>query len=256
MVEQVFYDGHMSLTDTRAPVDAALQVGMQGSLFGSADLGFRPFSNDRVDLDERSQVHFEPGWVEGSDAVFEILRDEMPWRSVERPMYDRVVEVPRLICTVDVSTLDPDHALVRITDALQRMLDREFSSVGLNYYRHGQDSVAWHRDRFGATGRPTTVALVSLGSPRTLAMRPHPEHPAKTAETTRTTPATTHRWRLGHGDLLVMTGACQHRWEHCVPKERAVGPRISLAFRCRDAAGGPRIAGVGVPPLWASHNLQ
>lgn len=246
----------MPLTDSETPVDARLHVGMQGSLFGSTDLGFGRFSNDPLVLDDRSYVRFEPGWVEGSDAVFEALRDEMPWRCVERPMYDRVVDVPRLICTVDPWALADDHGLVRITAALQQALDREFSSVGLNYYRHGQDSVAWHRDRLGAGGRPTIVALVSLGSPRTLAMRPHADHPSRSAQTTGTTAPTTYRWRLGHGDLLVMGGACQHRWEHRVPKERAVGPRISLAFRCSEAPGGPRIPGAGVPPLSASHNLQ
>ena len=36
---------------------------------------------------------------------------------------------------------------------------------------------------------------------------------------------------LGHGDLLVMGGACQHDWEHAVPKVRHAGPRISITYR-------------------------
>ena len=37
---------------------------------------------------------------------------------------------------------------------------------------------------------------------------------------------------LGQGDLLVMGGACQHQWEHAVPKvARTAGPRLSIMFR-------------------------
>ena len=229
---------------------------MQTSLFGAAELRCRAVTQSFQSIDEESSVLFEPGWVEGSDRVFEELRDEMPWRAMERPMYDRVVDVPRLICTVAPCDLSPDHLLATITAELESLLGANFSSVGLNYYRTGNDSVAWHRDRVGRTGRPATVALVSVGSPRTLALRPHAEHASKTAETTQITPATPHRWSLGHGDLLVMAGRCQRDWEHCVPKERAVGPRISLAFRSEEAAEGPRNTHAGVTPLSASHKLQ
>jgi len=35
----------------------------------------------------------------------------------------------------------------------------------------------------------------------------------------------------GAGDLLVMGGACQMRWQHSVPKVRHAGPRISCTWR-------------------------
>jgi len=175
--------------------------------------------------------HVYARMADGSDVVFDRLRDDLPWRAMERPMYDRIVPVPRLICTVDIGSLGDTHPLRTITHALEKGLQARFSSVGVNYYRTGQDSVAWHRDGSYKTQRPSTVALVSLGSPRTLAVRAHAQYCSKTAETTGITPVTRRRWRLGHGDLLVMQGRCQRDWEHCVPKERAVGPRISLAFR-------------------------
>ncbi len=249
----------MALTDVAGPIDVRLRVSMQASLFDLGRLACRPLSRPPAALDGRSSVYHEPGWLEGSDAVFEQLREELPWRSVKRPMYDRIVDVPRLICTIEPSELATEHPLVMITYELERVLGAGFSSIGANYYRDGHDSVAWHRDRIGNSGRPSTVALLSLGSPRTFAMRPHRAHPScasKTAETTAVTRATRHQWRLGHGDLLVMRGACQREWEHCVSKERGAGARISLAFRCRHAAEGPRLTDAGVPPLWASHNLQ
>lgn len=37
---------------------------------------------------------------------------------------------------------------------------------------------------------------------------------------------------LGSGDLLVMGGNCQHRFEHSVPKlTHPTAPRISITFR-------------------------
>ncbi|MEK9579017.1 MAG: alpha-ketoglutarate-dependent dioxygenase AlkB, partial [Acidimicrobiaceae bacterium] len=50
-----------------------------------------------------------------------------------------------------------------------------------------------------------------------------------------------HRWMLGSGDLLVMGGACQHAWEHTVPKMASAPPRMSLSYRhVVDRPDGPR----------------
>lgn len=218
---------------------------MQGSLFESGNLTCVDITASPTWLDETSWVLYQPRWLAGSNQLFETLRVETAWRATERPMYDRVVRVPRLIATVQRSELSATDALQTVYSGISHAFEENFSSVGLNYYRTGSDSVAWHRDRLGKRGRPTLVALVSVGSPRTLALRPHRQIGSKTAETSATTAATMatsrHRWQLGHGDLLVMGGACQQRWEHAVPKERGAGARISLAFRARSAHEGPRI---------------
>ena len=36
---------------------------------------------------------------------------------------------------------------------------------------------------------------------------------------------------MNAGDLVVMGGATQHRWEHAIPKRAHAGPRMSLTFR-------------------------
>ena len=93
-------------------------------------------------------------------------------------------------------------------------------TAGCCYYRDGNDSVAWHGDNLGrGRTQDTMVAIVSLGSPRKLLLRPRGG-----------STAVTHA--LGHGDLVVMGGSCQRTWEHAVPKTaRPVGPRISVQFR-------------------------
>ncbi len=88
-----------------------------------------------------------------------------------------------------------------------------------NLYRDGNDSVAWHGDRHRHHTTDPVVVLLSLGAPRPLKLRRRGGGPSRS-------------WDLGGGDLFAMGGACQHDWEHCVPKlARAVGPRMSVAFR-------------------------
>lgn len=94
-------------------------------------------------------------------------------------------------------------------------------SVSANLYRDGDDSVAWHGDRIGRFRTTTIVAILSLGSPRTLLMRPNGGGPST-------------GFTMHSGDLLVMGGTAQRTQEHCVPKRRSAGPRISVMFRERD----------------------
>jgi alkylated DNA repair dioxygenase AlkB len=177
-------------------------------------------------LDDRSWVDIRRGWVTGSDALFRRLSQEVPWHAERRRMYDRVVDVPRLTAFLEATADWPDDGLGAMRDALNAyyrdVLPVGFATVGLCLYRDGHDSVAWHGDTIGAGATSDTlVAIVSLGAPRVLALRPR----ARGARGT-------HRITMGAGDLLVMGGACQREWEHAVPKTtRPVGPRISLQFR-------------------------
>jgi len=68
--------------------------------------------------------------------------------------------------------------------------------------------------------RNPLVATVSLGARRKFQLRP------------KGTSTVVHTLMPGHGDLVVMGGACQHDWEHTVPKvAKAPGPRMSVTIR-------------------------
>lgn len=139
-------------------------------------------------------------------------------------MYDRVVEVPRLLAYYPEGAPLPDPALGTALEVVNEHYgtDDPLVTAGLCLYRDGRDSVAWHGDRTGRSARhDTVIAIVSLGSPRELSLRPRGG-------------ATQHRFALGHGDLVVMGGSCQRTWEHAVLKtSRPVGARISVQFRAR-----------------------
>ena len=157
-------------------------------------------------------------------ATFGALVQGVPWRAEKRHMYDRVVDVPRLLCFYGADEPLPDPALTAARQALDAHYEAElgepFRTAGLCLYRDGRDSVAWHGDTIGRGSREDTmVAILSLGAPRAFLLRPRGGGPSL-------------RYEVGHGDLLVMGGSCQRTWEHAVPKTaQSVGPRLSVQFR-------------------------
>jgi alkylated DNA repair dioxygenase AlkB len=162
--------------------------------------------------------------VSGSEALFERLVREVPWRAERRQMWDNVVDVPRLLKFYDEGEALPDPLLAQARAALDEHygdeLGEPFTTAGLCFYRDGRDSVAWHGDTIGRSRtEDTMVAILSLGEARRLSLRPR-------------TGGASLSFPLGHGDLLVMGGSCQRTWEHAVLKTaRPVGPRVSVQFR-------------------------
>jgi alkylated DNA repair dioxygenase AlkB len=165
--------------------------------------------------------------MRGADALFEQLRECVAWRAERRQMYDRVVDVPRLLSFYDEGAPLPHPALGAAKQALDAHyaveLGEPFRTAGLCLYRDGRDSVAWHGDTIGrGSTQDTMVAIISVGAPRALLLRP------------RGGGGQTLRYDLGHGDLIVMGGSCQRTWEHAIPKTaRPAGARISIQFRPR-----------------------
>jgi alkylated DNA repair dioxygenase AlkB len=234
-------------------------VGFQASLFdvldwpGTTDSGTQSVTPatpilGRLDgtvrrhvLSRGAWVDVRPGWVTGSDDLFARLVRTVPWQAERRQMYERVVDVPRLLRFYGEDDALPDPVLAEVRNALSEQyrgeLGEDFTTAGMCYYRDGRDSVAWHGDTIGRSKRDDTmIAIVSLGESRRLLLRPRngvpspplPPHEAP-GKPTLSSPV---GFFLGHGDLLVMGGSCQRTWEHSIPKTaKPVGPRISVQFR-------------------------
>jgi alkylated DNA repair dioxygenase AlkB len=222
-----------------------MSVAVQESLL---DLGDDPAPGplrpERLRLAHGAWVDVQRGWLAGSGELFARLAGQVPWRAERRRMYDRTVDVPRLLCFYGEDAELPDPALAVCRDRLsgyyQGELHEPFRTAGLCLYRDGRDSVAWHGDTGGPGAGPrgsragrgssedTMVAILSLGTARPLLLRP------RAAAGDGGGYDGTLRYNLGHGDLLVMGGSCQRTWEHAVPKSaRPTGPRISVQFRPR-----------------------
>jgi alkylated DNA repair dioxygenase AlkB len=177
----------------------------------------------RIGLDRRSWIERVPGWVSGSDALFDLLVRTADWGQRTRKMWDHEVLEPRLTSWWGAESgrpLEPP-ILERMRRALSDRYGVEFNSMGLNLYRDGRDSVAWHGDRIAREIAEPLVAIVSIGEPRRFLLRPKAKGVG----------LATVRLMLGRGELLVTGGTTQRAWEHSIPKVASAGPRMSLTFR-------------------------
>jgi alkylated DNA repair dioxygenase AlkB len=190
----------------------------QPSLFGAGDdlpddLSFAACS--RTSLTRGAWVDEVAAWAAGVDDLFDAVHHAAPWSTEERPMYDRMVLTPRLHSGV---WANPPARIAEMADALSSHYGLDLHTISANLYRDGNDSVAWHGDRIGRVRADTVVAILTLGSPRRLLLRPDGGGASLAFEP-------------GPGDLFVMGGTCQRTWEHSVPKRAHAGPRICVMFR-------------------------
>ena len=183
------------------------------------------FADEAIELvrDAEGGICYHPACVPEDVAAgwLAALLPQVPWRSERRPMYDRIVDVPRLMASVALNDPDRPPCIDAALAAVQAVSPAPYTRVGLNLYRGAQDSVAMHNDRTHdlAPGQP--IAILSLGAPRDMLIR------AKQGGASQ-------RVRLQPGSVLVMSHASQHTHEHGIPKTAdGGGPRISLAFRVR-----------------------
>lgn len=194
-------------------------MGAQLPLFGFElprfDAGFGRLR--RLQLDEHSWVDHAPGWLLGHETVFQALLEGTAWRSEKMAMYERVVDVPRLL-----ARLPDDGPMPPVLEEMRRALSTRYEvaleNTTLALYRDGSDSVAMHGDRVARELPCAHVATVSVGAPRRFLLRPVEQGAPRTLQ-------------LGWGDLLVMGGACQRLWRHGVPKARSAGARITIMYR-------------------------
>ena len=195
---------------------------LQGSLFAAgSEIGPREVGEpERIELEGDAWLDLVPGWMRGADSLFELLLGSVPWREERRPMYDRMVDDPRLSHRYAAGDPLPHRSLGSFRDTLTARYGAPFAAVGLNYYRDGRDSVASHADRELRELDDTLVAVLTLGARRPFLIRPKGRGRSRDFS-----PAT--------GDLLVMGGACQRDWEHGVPKIAHAGPRVSVTWRAR-----------------------
>lgn len=186
---------------------------------------------ERRQLDDASWVDVVRGFLRGADDVLAELVEGTEWRQGRRWMYDREVDDPRLSRWYERSRPDPKPVLRRARLELEARYGVRFGGVGLNYYRDGQDSVAFHRDRELRQLDDTVVAIVTLGAQRPFLLRPAGGGPS-----INIAPAS--------GDLLVMGGRCQAQWEHGIPKvTRPTGPRVSASWRWSARRGRHEVGG-------------
>jgi alkylated DNA repair dioxygenase AlkB len=192
---------------------------VQQTLFGCGAIGFDPELNGlrRLELSGGAWVEHQPGWLEGHEGVFAELQRSTLWQQHRRKMYEREVDVPRLVARAPLES-PIGGLLTRLAAQLTQRYQRPFTNISVAQYRDGRDSVAFHGDKVGRLAQDCVIATVSVGARRRFLLKPSGGGASLGFE-------------LGWGDLFVMGGACQRAWQHAVPKCAHADPRISVMFR-------------------------
>ena len=184
------------------------------------------FAPNRVDLGNDAWVDTMTGFVQGGDTLMDTLVKAVPLSAGRRPMYEHMVDVPRLSSHLPTDVVGAAAPVISdIAAMLGTRYHKAFTTVGINLYRNESDSVAWHADKIGRVMHQPVIGLVSLGAARPFLLRPLGGGKSR-------------KFVLGSGDLLVMGGNCQHRFEHSVPKlTHPTAPRLSITFRHESPEG-------------------
>ncbi|UXI68571.1 alpha-ketoglutarate-dependent dioxygenase AlkB family protein [Tahibacter amnicola] len=193
---------------------------MQSDLF--------PSPSSRLFDDATGFVEYLPDCIDTDTAGhwFTQLREAIDWRHERRRMYERDVDVPRLVASFRLDDASLPLPLRDASDVAESRSGVRFNSVGLNFYRDGRDSVAPHNDHLDELEPGTPIVLLSLGDTRQMTIR------------AKRPPRRVLQLDLAPGSLLIMSYATQLHYDHGIPKvDYPVGPRISLAFRVRRKEG-------------------
>jgi alkylated DNA repair dioxygenase AlkB len=170
---------------------------------------------------------YTPSIINGeeSDSLLRHFINHTPWKQTTQKLWDKEYLTPRLTCWYGETekipgTLPWTPELQAIRELAEPLAGIRFNSVLLNYYRDGNDSVAWHSDKESIMGSQPVIASVSFGQVRSFDIRSKSDHNEK------------YSVRLEHGSFLVMKSGLQENWEHRIAKSaKPMKPRINLTFR-------------------------
>jgi alkylated DNA repair dioxygenase AlkB len=177
---------------------------------------------------------YKPGVFgpEESQALLETFIHQIQWIQETVHMYGKMIKTPRLIAwygdtsqsySFSGNKYNPNpwtKELLKIKNQIEPIAGMKFNSVLLNYYRDGNDSVAWHSDDEYELGVKPVIASVSFGQARRFDVRNKQDHKLKYAVT------------LERGSLLLMKGDLQRFWQHRIAKStRPMEARVNLTFR-------------------------
>jgi alkylated DNA repair dioxygenase AlkB len=171
--------------------------------------------------------------MERADQLLHNFLTEIPWAHDEVVMFGKPITTARAVAwfgdtddsysySYSGTTKQAHHwtpALLELKRLVEQLTHTTYNSCLMNLYHHGQEGMGWHSDDEKSLAHHGTIASVSLGAERKFNFKHK-----RTGETISL--------MLEHGSLLIMAGACQTHWLHCLPKTtRIQAPRVNLTFR-------------------------
>ncbi|AEW03421.1 DNA methylase [Niastella koreensis] len=169
--------------------------------------------------------------VKQADHYLERLLNTIHWKNDEAVIFGRHIITKRKVAWYGNNNYDYTYSritrqalkwtkeLLELKQLVEATTGDSFNSCLLNLYHNGEEGMAWHSDDEKTLGENSAIASFSFGAERKFSFKHR-----QTKETLS--------MMLEHGSLLVMKGATQTHWLHCLPKsKRITTPRVNLTFR-------------------------
>ncbi|OQP53587.1 alpha-ketoglutarate-dependent dioxygenase AlkB family protein [Niastella populi] len=166
-----------------------------------------------------------------ADHYLEKLLTTIEWKNDEAVIFGRHIITKRKVAwygdenynyaysNINRQALQWTKELLELKALVEERTGEVYNSCLLNLYHNGEEGMAWHSDDEKTLAENSAIASFSFGAERKFSFK-HKQ----TKEVVSMV--------LGHGSLLVMKGATQTYWLHCLPKsKRITTPRVNLTFR-------------------------
>jgi alkylated DNA repair dioxygenase AlkB len=166
--------------------------------------------------------------LDANQRLFDTLRSTVVWDESMKARKTASYGVPYDFNQMSYETTVMPSWLEELCSAVEKELNFRPNNCLLNYYKNGNSYIGFHSDSAVNLAPETGVAVLSLGSPRTMVFRNKADR------------ALQHNLILQPGSLLYMSNEMQLEWLHGIPKESnpedgAIGERISITLRKIDS---------------------
>lgn len=173
---------------------------------------------------------YKPGFDQKYD--LNQLMKGIIWRNDQITMFGKTHPQPRMTAWYGDKNIVYTYSKITMTSELwtpplfdlktrlEEVLNCEFNSVLINYYRDGNDHMSWHSDNEKSLGKNPTIASLSYGAERIFQLKHKKEDRAVVNVTTAS------------GSLIVMRDELQSFWSHRLVKSKKINQgRLNLTFR-------------------------
>jgi alkylated DNA repair dioxygenase AlkB len=190
------------------------------------------FTDKKIQIYELENGHVEycPKFMSNdfSNQLFNHL-SQLNFKQSTIKMYNKVVLTPKLqawmgdpdtkahLYTEQTANAWSSNMLI-LKNKLEEVTNFKFNYVLINYYRDGNDYIAYHSDKEAIGEGKNVICSVSLGATRQFVIKNEINKKA---------------FMLENGALIIMKGDdTQKYWQHGITKTKKIfKPRINLTFR-------------------------
>ena len=197
---------------------------------------FESFSDKKIfDYKSSGCLEYFPSFFgqKESNNFMDVLLNNIPWRQDQINIMGGLIDIPRLTAWYGIDDKSYTYSgikmnpypmtdeIVFIKTKIEKTTKSNYTSVLLNQYRDGNDSVDWHSDDEKEIDEKFDIASVSFGMERDFQFKPKSGNNIKLKNLL-----------LENGSLIIMKPPFQQHFIHRLPKRKKVtSPRINLTFR-------------------------